>query len=62
MFFFRPTGWDNDKKVAILYENLQNMKPEDAFNDVIVKPTTRKVNFCDFSKAAFWDNTVHINC
>lgn len=39
---FIPTGWDNDKKVAILYENLQNMKPEDAFNDAIVKPTTRK--------------------
>ena len=43
LLYCRPTGWDNDKKIAILYENLQSMKPEDAFNDVIAKPITRKV-------------------
>jgi dynein light intermediate chain 1 len=40
---FRPTGWDNDKKIAILHENLQNIKPEESFEDVISKPITRKV-------------------
>ena len=40
---FRPTGWDNDKKIGILYENLQSMKAEDGFNDVLAKPVTRKV-------------------
>ena len=47
-FYFRPTGWDNDKKIAILHENLQNIKPEEAFEDVISKPITRKVyiTFC----------------
>ncbi|KAK3610371.1 hypothetical protein CHS0354_008647 [Potamilus streckersoni] len=39
---FIPTGWDNEKKVAILYENLASMKATDSFEDVIAKPITRK--------------------
>ncbi|XP_041376255.1 cytoplasmic dynein 1 light intermediate chain 2-like isoform X2 [Gigantopelta aegis] len=39
---FVPAGWDNEKKISILYENMRNMKPEDAFEDVIVKPVLRK--------------------
>ena len=42
--FLRPTGWDNDKKVAILHENLQNIKPADSYEDVIAKPIIRKVS------------------
>ncbi|XP_052817049.1 cytoplasmic dynein 1 light intermediate chain 2-like [Mya arenaria] len=39
---FIPAGWDNDKKIAILHENLQNIKPTDAYEDVIAKPIVRK--------------------
>ena len=38
-----PAGWDNDKKISILYENLQSMKPDDDYSDIISRPTTRKV-------------------
>ena len=41
---FRPAGWDNDNKIKILHENLNSMKPEDSYEDVIAKPvSTRKV-------------------
>ncbi|KAI5093820.1 cytoplasmic dynein 1 light intermediate chain 1 isoform X3 [Silurus meridionalis] len=39
---FIPSGWDNEKKIAILHENLQSVKAEDNFEDVIVKPPVRK--------------------
>ncbi|XP_044149270.1 cytoplasmic dynein 1 light intermediate chain 1 isoform X2 [Bufo gargarizans] len=39
---FIPAGWDNDKKIGILYENLQTLKPDDTFEDVITKPPVRK--------------------
>ncbi|UYV82625.1 hypothetical protein LAZ67_22000235, partial [Cordylochernes scorpioides] len=40
----RPSGWDNDKKISILYENLTTVKPDDNFTDVIIKPLTRKID------------------
>ncbi|XP_059156070.1 cytoplasmic dynein 1 light intermediate chain 2-like isoform X2 [Physella acuta] len=40
---FVPSGWDNEKKISILYENMTTMKPDDSFEDVIIKPSTRKV-------------------
>ncbi|CAL1532757.1 unnamed protein product [Lymnaea stagnalis] len=40
---FVPSGWDNEKKISILYENMTSMKPDDPFEDVINKPSTRKV-------------------
>ncbi|KAM9493436.1 cytoplasmic dynein 1 light intermediate chain 1 isoform 2-T2 [Clarias gariepinus] len=39
---FIPSGWDNEKKISILHENLQSVKAEDNFEDVIVKPPVRK--------------------
>ncbi|XP_070193034.1 cytoplasmic dynein 1 light intermediate chain 2-like isoform X2 [Littorina saxatilis] len=39
---FVPCGWDNDKKISILYENMASVKPEDSLEDVIVKPVLRK--------------------
>ncbi|XP_027000211.1 cytoplasmic dynein 1 light intermediate chain 1 isoform X1 [Tachysurus fulvidraco] len=39
---FIPSGWDNEKKIAILHENLQTIKADDNFEDVIVKPPVRK--------------------
>ena len=39
--FYRPAGWDNDKKIGILYENLTSMKPDDDYSDVIARPATR---------------------
>ncbi|KAG2469742.1 DC1L2 protein, partial [Polypterus senegalus] len=41
---FIPSGWDNEKKIAILHENFTTVKPDDAFEDVIVKPPIRKVS------------------
>ncbi|XP_045137774.1 cytoplasmic dynein 1 light intermediate chain 2-like isoform X4 [Portunus trituberculatus] len=35
---FIPAGWDNEKKIAILYENMHTMTPEDYYTDVIVRP------------------------
>uniref|UniRef100_A0A6Q2XUZ0 Dynein light intermediate chain n=1 Tax=Esox lucius TaxID=8010 RepID=A0A6Q2XUZ0_ESOLU len=40
---FIPSGWDNEKKVAILYENFQSLKKEDKFEEVIIQPPVRKV-------------------
>ncbi|XP_074644368.1 cytoplasmic dynein 1 light intermediate chain 2-like isoform X2 [Tubulanus polymorphus] len=39
---FIPAGWDNEKKISILYENMTSMKPDDPFEDVLIKPPTRK--------------------
>lgn len=38
-----PSGWDNEKKIAILHENFQTVKADDSFEDVVVKPPVRKV-------------------
>lgn len=35
---FIPCGWDNEKKIAILYENIQSVSPDDPYADVIQKP------------------------
>ncbi|TWW65149.1 Cytoplasmic dynein 1 light intermediate chain 2 [Takifugu flavidus] len=40
---FIPSGWDNEKKIAILHENFQTLKSDDTFEDVIVKPPVRKI-------------------
>ncbi|MBN3277788.1 DC1L2 protein, partial [Polyodon spathula] len=40
---FIPSGWDNEKKIAILHENFTTVKPEDVFEDFIVKPPVRKL-------------------
>ncbi|XP_001606117.1 cytoplasmic dynein 1 light intermediate chain 1 isoform X1 [Nasonia vitripennis] len=37
-----PAGWDNMKKISILHENLQSMKPDDYYRDVIVKPPSNR--------------------
>lgn len=42
-FSFSPAGWDNEKKIAILHENLSTVRPEDPFEDFITKPPVRKV-------------------
>ncbi|KAK5874105.1 hypothetical protein PBY51_019080 [Eleginops maclovinus] len=40
---FIPCGWDNEKKIAILHENLSTVRPEDPFEDFITKPPVRKL-------------------
>jgi len=37
-----PSGWDNMKKISILYESMQSMKPDDYYRDIIVQPAVRK--------------------
>ncbi|KAK9869354.1 hypothetical protein WA026_003111 [Henosepilachna vigintioctopunctata] len=39
---FIPAGWDNMKKISILYENMHSCKPDDYYRDIIVQPVTRK--------------------
>jgi hypothetical protein len=58
-----PSGWDNMKKISILYENMQSMKPDDYYRDVIVQPAIRKVSQLhrgkyNFEKLTFW----FLNC
>uniref|UniRef100_A0AAY5KFW0 Dynein light intermediate chain n=1 Tax=Esox lucius TaxID=8010 RepID=A0AAY5KFW0_ESOLU len=38
-----PSGWDNEKKIAILHENFTTVRPEDPFEDFIIKPPIRKL-------------------
>lgn len=40
--FFRPAGWDNQKKISILYENMHSCRAEDLYNDIIAQPPSRK--------------------
>ncbi|XP_023646646.1 cytoplasmic dynein 1 light intermediate chain 2 isoform X2 [Paramormyrops kingsleyae] len=40
---FIPSGWDNEKKIAILHENFTTVKVEDPFEDFITKPPVRKL-------------------
>lgn len=44
-FVFRPAGWDNMKKISILYENMHSCKPDDYYRQVIAQPATRRVSF-----------------
>ncbi|KAL6266279.1 hypothetical protein P5V15_003137 [Pogonomyrmex californicus] len=37
-----PAGWDNMKKISILHENLQSMKANDYYRDVIAQPATNR--------------------
>ncbi|XP_013786624.1 cytoplasmic dynein 1 light intermediate chain 2-like [Limulus polyphemus] len=39
---FIPSGWDNNKKISILYENITSVNPDDRYSDVIIKPIIRK--------------------
>ncbi|XP_035214284.1 cytoplasmic dynein 1 light intermediate chain 2-like isoform X1 [Stegodyphus dumicola] len=39
---FIPAGWDNSNKIDILLDNLTSVKPNDAYNEVVVKPVNRK--------------------
>jgi len=35
---FIPAGWDSSKKIAILYENMHSVKPDQYYTDVIARP------------------------
>jgi len=37
---FIPAGWDNDKKISILYENMHSVRPDQYYTDVIARPMT----------------------
>ncbi|XP_070574846.1 cytoplasmic dynein 1 light intermediate chain 2-like isoform X2 [Ptychodera flava] len=39
---FIPSGWDNLKKISILYENMQSMHPDDSYESVINRPHVRR--------------------
>lgn len=40
---FRPAGWDSMKKISILYDNMQTIRPDEFYNSVITKVNMRKV-------------------
>jgi dynein light intermediate chain 1 len=39
---FIPGGWDNEKKIEILYENIQSFRPDDLYEEVIRRPPSRQ--------------------
>ena len=41
--FHTPAGWDNDKNISILYENMQSIHPDAYYTDVISRPAIKKV-------------------
>ncbi|KAK7573861.1 hypothetical protein V9T40_011052 [Parthenolecanium corni] len=41
---FIPSGWDNIKKISILYENLVSMKQDDYYRNIISPPVTARKN------------------
>ena len=41
-FLCSPAGWDNEKKIGILYENMHSIRPDQYYTDVIAKPIVRK--------------------
>lgn len=41
----RPSGWDNEKKISILYDNIQSFSPDDDYNDVIMAPHNVNVSY-----------------
>lgn len=43
IMYFRPAGWDSMKKISILYDNMQTIRPDEFYNSVITKVNTRKV-------------------
>jgi dynein light intermediate chain 1 len=36
---FVPSGWDNEKKISILYDNIRSVNPDDDYEDFIHEPT-----------------------
>lgn len=36
---FVPSGWDNEKKISILYDNIRSADPDDDYNDFITERT-----------------------
>ena len=62
-----PAGWDSEKKIAILYEGLSNIRPDDAYNDAITRPVVRKVRLWTWPKLSlvtllsFWWHTHPFN-
>lgn len=40
---FVPAGWDNEKKISILYENIRNANPDDEYNNYILERVSTKV-------------------
>lgn len=34
---FVPAGWDNEKKISILYDNIRSANPDDDYNDFILE-------------------------
>ena len=39
---YSPAGWDNLKKISILYENMHACKADDYYSDIIAQPPSRK--------------------
>lgn len=40
--FYSPAGWDNQKKISILYENMHSIKPDESYSETIAQPPSRK--------------------
>ena len=43
---FRPSGWDNENKIAYLNDHLRTISVDKSFDEVIMKPGFIKVCIC----------------
>ena len=54
---FIPSGWDSEKKISILYDNIQSVSPDHPFAEVIVKPSAHNASVKDTHVSADDDQT-----
>ena len=38
-----PSGWDNEKKIGILYEHMKSLSPSEPYEKIIMTPKTSQV-------------------
>ena len=38
-----PSGWDNEKKIGILYEHMKSLSPDEPYEKIIMTPKTSQV-------------------
>jgi dynein light intermediate chain 1 len=50
---FIPTGWDSDKKISVLCEQMKHFNPHEPLKNIIVPPSTATVSY-----PAIYDNNL----
>ena len=48
-----PSGWDNEKKISILYEHMKQFKPGQDYSSVVMTPKTIEVGGCGLGSTLY---------